>query len=41
MLPFDRIFGEELSSNYTINTIEGAFLNKREYSFKTHENIRL
>jgi enterochelin esterase-like enzyme len=41
MFPFDRIFGEELSSNYTINTIESAFLNKREDSFKTHENIRL
>ncbi|MFT4609587.1 MAG: enterochelin esterase-like enzyme [Cellvibrionaceae bacterium] len=41
MFPFDRLFGEELLSNYTINTIEGAVLNKREDSFKTHENIRL
>lgn len=41
VFPFDRNFGEELSSNYTINTMEDAFLNKRGDSFKTHENIRL
>jgi enterochelin esterase-like enzyme len=41
VFPFDRIFGEEFSSNYTVNTIENAFLNKRGDSFKTLKGMRL